>query len=104
MQTRKPSSAVCVALVALAVLAGCGGDGVTTSPEGETVVASSETCNAQRFRGLVGQQVDDMAALSVAAPKVRLIFPGDAVTQDFRDDRLNVEFDEARRVTRVWCG
>ncbi|ABS61837.1 hypothetical protein Plav_0214 [Parvibaculum lavamentivorans DS-1] len=35
---------------------------------------------------------------------VRVIRPGDAVTQDFRDDRLNVELDEDGNITNLRCG
>lgn len=35
---------------------------------------------------------------------IRVIRPGEAVTKDFRPDRLNVELDEEGKVTRVYCG
>jgi Peptidase inhibitor I78 family len=35
---------------------------------------------------------------------VRVIRPGQAVTMDFRGDRLNVEIDERNRVRALRCG
>jgi len=35
---------------------------------------------------------------------VRVIHEGDAVTQDFNADRLNVELDADENVTKVYCG
>ena len=38
------------------------------------------------------------------ASTVRVIRPDDAVTQDFRTDRLNVELDADDNVSRIYCG
>ncbi|MEJ5975757.1 I78 family peptidase inhibitor [Novosphingobium sp. PS1R-30] len=49
---------------------------------------------------------DDTAArirLTVGHDRIRTIRPGDAVTQDFRPDRLNVEIGEDGRIKRVYC-
>lgn len=35
---------------------------------------------------------------------VRVIRPDEAVTQDFRPDRLNVELDAEENITRIYCG
>ena len=35
---------------------------------------------------------------------IRVIRPDQAVTQDFRPDRLNVELDAVDNVTRIYCG
>jgi len=35
---------------------------------------------------------------------IRVIRPDQAVTQDFRPDRLNVELDAEDKVTRIYCG
>jgi len=39
-----------------------------------------------------------------AVATIRVIRPGEAVTKDFRPDRLNVELDEEENVSRVYCG
>ena len=38
------------------------------------------------------------------ARSLRRIGPGDAVTMDFRADRLNVAYDARHVVTRITCG
>ncbi|MEP0707596.1 MAG: I78 family peptidase inhibitor [Parvibaculum sp.] len=35
---------------------------------------------------------------------IRVIRPDEAVTQDFRTDRLNVELDADDNITRIYCG
>ena len=66
--------------------------------------AFADTCDARAQRGLVGQELRDMAAVAAAAPKVRFLGPGDLATTDEQPDRLNVELDANRIVTRVYCG
>ena len=64
----------------------------------------SDECNARSQRGLIGGPIEDMAAVSAAAPKVRFIRPGDAVTMDEQPDRLNIRLDENGIVQEVYCG
>ena len=61
--------------------------------------ASATGCN---FNYLVGQNVND-AYLNLGRP-VRVIEPGDAVTQDFNPERVNVIVDTQGYVTEVTCG
>lgn len=35
---------------------------------------------------------------------IRVFGPGDAVTMDYRADRLNVELGEGRNIVRIFCG
>lgn len=84
-------------MILMTGLAACGG-GLGGSAE------FSDSCNARSQQNLVGDQISDMASLSLAAPKVRIINPGDSVTQDEQPDRLNVVRDGNGVVTRVYCG
>ncbi len=65
-------------------------------------------CEAPNARGLIGQPAS--AALGAQALQltgaraIRWIRPGDAVTMDYRDDRLNIELDAAGRVKMLRCG
>lgn len=34
----------------------------------------------------------------------RIIMPGDAVTEEFNDARLNVNVEPTGLITRIWCG
>jgi len=63
----------------------------------------ADACGAAGYQSLVGQTEADFAAITFPGP-VRMIRPGQAVTMDFREDRLNIEFDAAGRVLRVFCG
>lgn len=79
-------------------------------PDGrpEPLPGADDACGASRVRTAVGQQRSDALAAEVArrsgAERIRWIGPGDAVTQDFRPDRLNVHLDERGRIRRVVCG
>lgn len=45
----------------------------------------------------------DVAAIQTRQP-VRVIHPGQPVTRDFREDRLNIEVDQSGRVIGIKCG
>lgn len=75
----------------------------------ETDLASAEAeamtqCGAQGQQNLVGQTVEDLAAVSFASAVTRFINPGDVVTQDVRPERMNIEFGEDGKISRVYCG
>ena len=83
----------------------------TVPPAEEDVPVHGETgyrCDAAKAQHLVGRPAD--AALGAEAQRltgaraVRWIRPGDMVTMDYREDRLNIELDERHRVNRVRCG
>jgi hypothetical protein len=89
------------ALLVPLLLAGC--VPAATQPAGEV-----GECTASNAQYLVGRQHSE--ALSKEALKrtgtgvVRLIRPGQAVTMDYRTDRLNIEIDERDKVIRITCG
>ncbi len=66
------------------------------------------SCDAGKAQGLVGQAASGglgSRALQLSGARtIRWIKPGQAVTMDYREDRLNVELDGKDRVTRVRCG
>ena len=69
------------------------------------------TCLAESYQGLVGgseenalETLADLVLFSEPPPDIRYIGPGDAVTMDFRPDRMNIELDATGTVTRVYCG
>lgn len=61
-------------------------------------------CGAPKQQNLIGKTVDDLAAVSFESPVSRFINPGDAVTEDFNPNRMNIVFDENGKITRVYCG
>jgi hypothetical protein len=77
---------------AAAVLAAC-----QMAPSGD-----AGACQADRFAGLVGEPAVDLAARGLPQG-TRVIWPGTAVTQDFRADRLNLLVGLDGRVEQVAC-
>jgi len=92
------AAAAAIALVACAPMGA--GPEPATNPEGP--------CDAAPVQGLIGRAVDSAVgaeAMRLAGARaLRWIGPNQAVTMDFRPDRLNVEYDESRRVTAIRCG
>jgi|GEM_PF-2473280 len=89
-----------IVLVAF-MAAGCGGPTDVIGTDGQLI---ADECDARSQRGLVGTELEDRAALSAAAPKVRYIGPGGNASSDIQPDRLNVVLDSNNIVTRVFCG
>lgn len=75
-----------------------------------TVPAEPESgpCDASRLGDLVGQvptqELGAEAMRRSGARALRWIRPGDAVTMDYRPDRLNVRLDSRHRVEGFSCG
>ncbi|MCC5963198.1 MAG: hypothetical protein JJU09_08720 [Rhodobacteraceae bacterium] len=65
--------------------------------------AAAPSCPADALQHHVGQPVDQIDRDSLPQGH-RIIGPGMAVTMDFREDRLNIEYDDEEIVTRVYCG
>ncbi|MEL7026033.1 MAG: I78 family peptidase inhibitor [Pseudomonadota bacterium] len=82
-------------VIALVALSAC--EDSTVTP------VSGAECQAADLQELVGQDKSVLETMKFAGP-TRFINPGDAVTMDFRLDRLNFDFDETGKITRIWCG
>lgn len=63
-------------------------------------VFKDSTCD---FEVWVGQPVDE-AAVKETGRVYRILPPNSMMTMDHNPDRINVEHDDAKTVTRVWCG
>lgn len=61
-----------------------------------------DACKASTYQGLVGQRRSVLDTMMLPAGS-RVIGPGDAVTMDFRADRLNIEIGESGRIERIGC-
>lgn len=88
-------------LSAVSLLAAC-----TTTSEASRQPA--DLCGADKAKSSIGQSytVEIGARLQdvSGAKSMRVIRPGQAVTMDYRPDRLNVELDETDRISRISCG
>lgn len=65
-------------------------------------------CDASRAQTLLGEAsssaLGSRALQLTGARTIRWIRPGDAVTMDYREDRLNIELNARGRVARLACG
>jgi hypothetical protein len=77
--------------------------------EGEQIpVRGAGRCDAAPVQQLVGRQstteIGTEARSRSGAASIRWIRPGDVVTMDYREDRLNIHLDARGRVARLVCG
>lgn len=84
-------------LTAATLLAACEPVPVEPAP-----VTPPDDCRASAYQGLVGQPVSVLAAMTFPIG-TRQIGPDDAVTADFRPDRLNIEYGRTGRIEKVSC-
>lgn len=85
-------------LTAAGLLAAC--EPVPTAPA--TPDQPSDECRASAYQGLVGQPREVTAQMTFPVG-TRVIGPEDAVTADFRPDRLNIEYGRTGRIDKVSC-
>ena len=89
-----------ISLFILPLLAACASpnvDGASAPQRG-----GGDACNASAYAGDVGQSMG--TARFPANTEMRLINPGEMVTQEFVPTRLNVEVDRAGRIVAITCG
>ena len=65
-------------------------------------------CNAEAVRWVIGREptadVVERARVESGSATVRVIRPGEVVTMDYRDDRLNLDVNERGAVISARCG
>ena len=95
----------------LALSAACTTLPPATAAEEEQVPVHGESgyrCNERPAQHLVGRpasaELGAEAQRLTGARTVRWLRPGDIVTMEFREDRLNIDLDERRRVKAIRCG
>ena len=90
------------ALLALPLLAACAVP--PSAPPGPAVPPPDrDSCGAAPFARLIGQ---DATALEreLILRQVRVIRPGDAITEDYRPGRINFDIGADEAIARIWCG
>ena len=79
------------------------GDDAASLPPGSTA-----GCNAEAAQSAVGKQATDevieQARQDAGAQVARVLKPGQMVTMEFREGRLNLQVDASNVVTEVRCG
>lgn len=73
-------------------------DGVSSLP-----APADDTCGARAAGALIGKDKSALASLAGRRDPMRVISPGQAVTMDYIQNRLNVELDEAGKIIRMSC-
>jgi hypothetical protein len=96
-------------LFAVTLLAGCSS---TTSESATDPVTTTDTghsrCDAKAAEFTLGKAASpellEQARTRAGAQNARFLMPDDMVTLEYRSDRLNLNTDANRVVTRVNCG
>ena len=96
------------AIVAALMLTGACAPTAAEERVPEHGVSPGYRCDAAPAQSLDGRQATSElgaeALKRTGARTIRWIQPGQAVTMDYREDRLNIALDAHNRVTRVSCG
>mgnify|MGYP003484093369 FL=1 len=78
-----------------------------SQPQAETVTVGG-ACNAEPAQSYVDKPASDanvQAAFKASGAKtMRSIKPGQAVTMDYREDRVNIHQDASGNIERIICG
>jgi hypothetical protein len=93
-------------------LAACGAANGPTTPKANPSTTASEAipelCGAGKLGSYLGSPStrEVLAAIGKVAGerRIRVIRPGDAVTMDYSETRLNVEIGEDGRIKQFRCG
>jgi len=79
-----------------------------TDPANLPPGASAMRCDASKVQSTIGktatQDVIDRAVADSTSGAVRVIKPGQAVTMDFSESRLDLEVDAGNVITKASCG
>lgn len=88
-------------LIALMLLAGCSA-AVTPAPS-PVPSPAEDTCNAAAYAMLVGQPATALERVLLLG-QVRVIRPNQAVTLDYRQDRINFLINADESIAAITCG
>jgi hypothetical protein len=72
-------------------------------PPRPTPAEPADSCGAGPLQGLVGQPATVLHTMKFAT-EVRIIGPDTAVTMDYSAARLNIAYDRAGKISRIFCG
>ena len=110
-RAERPSTSAAnrVELVPIIVLLLSVGACATMPPPGDAPLPpTGGRCNAEGARFAIGREptpdVVERARVESGSASVRVIRPGDVVTMDHRDDRLNLYVNERNAITGARCG
>ncbi|MCK0745492.1 I78 family peptidase inhibitor [Chromohalobacter nigrandesensis] len=95
-------------VMAVFLLAGCAGSSTPDEAPPPPSMSQDDACGAKALNDYVGQRADGETVGQLetdsAVERVRVIRPGQAVTMDYRADRLNVKLDDEDTIVELTCG
>ncbi|WCM53484.1 I78 family peptidase inhibitor [Pseudomonas sp. WJP1] len=95
-------------VLAAAMLAGCSTGTTEPTDPATTTESGHSRCEAKAAEFAIGKQASpqllEQARARAGAQNARFLQPNDMVTLEYRSDRLNLNTDANRVVTRVNCG
>lgn len=95
-------------MIAATLLAVAGCATASADAGGDVGGEAPRQCNADPVQNLVGRpataELGQDALARSNSRGLRWIRPGDAVTMDYREDRLNIHLDARGAVERITCG
>lgn len=94
-----------LSLLSCLMLAACmaGGGYYRLGPVDRMLPPQPDRCGLAALPELKGQPMARLADYRLVGP-LRVIWPGQEVTDDIVPDRLNAQVDVAARITRLFCG
>ncbi|SKB41268.1 I78 family peptidase inhibitor [Sphingopyxis flava] len=96
-----------IAIAAALPLAACAAGDVSTGSTPPPPTAEM-TCNADAVQSYVGQtataELGSVIRKATGARTLRWGPPRSAMTMDYRQDRVNVMYDDAYKITQISCG
>lgn len=92
-----------LAAIALFTLAAACAPTEPAAPEPVAPVDEQDACNAKALAHLIGKPLSD-PGVPPASRSVRHIRPGDAVTEDYRIERLNIYVTGTDIIEKINCG
>ena len=96
-------------LLAVSLLAGCSSTSTDSAADPVTTTDTGHSrCEAKAAEFTLGKKASpellEQARIRAGAQNARFLMPTDMVTLEYRSDRLNLNTDATRVVTRVNCG
>lgn len=92
-----------LAIAPIVFLAACEAGLTPPDPRGPVLPSLSEdTCNANQYTPLIGQDATALEQVLLLG-EVRVIRPGQAVTMDFRPQRINFNIGPDNRIVAISC-
>jgi len=95
-------------VVVLGLVSGCAATKPLQPPNPGPQIASNGACHADRVAWAVGQPANQQAMARVwkesGAGLIRPLAPNQAVTREYKPDRINVHIDDHNLITKVDCG